>query len=101
MRGIHIKLFKIIKKYGVFYFLRLSPVGVTFLVAGQILEVKDFKSIVESLGMYFLTVLLGLILHGFGTLSIIFFICTRELPFKAIGKMSQVMITAFGTASRY
>lgn len=77
----------------------LSPVGVTFLVASQILDVKDFRSIVESLGMYFLTVLLGLILHGFGTLSIIFFVCTRELPFRAIGKMSQVMVTAFGTAS--
>lgn len=73
----------------------------TFLVASQILEINDFRSIVESLGMYFLTVLIGLILHGFGTLSIIFFICTRELPFKAIGKMGQVMVTAFGTASRY
>ncbi|XP_031780641.1 excitatory amino acid transporter 3 isoform X2 [Nasonia vitripennis] len=77
----------------------LSPLGVTFLVAAQILDVKDFSSIVTSLGMYFLTVLLGLILHGFGTLSLIFFLCTRELPFRAIGKMSQVMVTAFGTAS--
>ncbi|OXU24088.1 hypothetical protein TSAR_004462 [Trichomalopsis sarcophagae] len=77
----------------------LSPLGVTFLVAAQILDVKDFSSIVTSLGMYFLTVLLGLLLHGFGTLSVIFFLCTRELPFRAIGKMSQVMVTAFGTAS--
>ncbi|KAL7296483.1 hypothetical protein TKK_0009924 [Trichogramma kaykai] len=77
----------------------LSPVGVTFLVTSQILQVQDFRSIVESLGMYFITVLLGLILHGFGTLSLIYFVCTRQLPFKAIGKMSQVMVTAFGTAS--
>ncbi|CAB0043709.1 unnamed protein product [Trichogramma brassicae] len=77
----------------------LSPVGVIFLVASQILQVQDFRSIVESLGMYFITVLLGLILHGFGTLSLIYFVCTRQLPFKAIGKMSQVMVTAFGTAS--
>ncbi|XP_014209087.1 excitatory amino acid transporter 3 [Copidosoma floridanum] len=77
----------------------LSPVGVTFLVAAQILDIKEFGSVVQSLGLYFLTVLLGLILHGFGTLSIIFFVCTRELPFRAIGKMSQVMVTAFGTAS--
>ncbi|XP_011500949.1 PREDICTED: excitatory amino acid transporter 1-like [Ceratosolen solmsi marchali] len=77
----------------------LSPMGVTFLVASQILIVKNFRSIIESLSMYFLTVLLGLLIHGFGTLSIIFFVCTRELPFRAIGRMSQVMITAFGTAS--
>ncbi|KAJ8672978.1 hypothetical protein QAD02_004239 [Eretmocerus hayati] len=77
----------------------LSPLGVTFLVASQILDVNDFAGLIRSMGMYFMTVLLGLLLHGFGTLSLIYFVCTKELPFKAIGKMSQVMFTAFGTAS--
>ncbi|XP_063991066.1 excitatory amino acid transporter 1 [Diachasmimorpha longicaudata] len=77
----------------------LSPVGVTFLVASKILEIKDLGAVVGTLGLYFMTVLLGLFIHGFGTLSLIFFVCTRQLPFKALGKMSHVMVTAFGTAS--
>lgn len=77
----------------------LSPVGVMFLVTSKLLEIDDLKKIVGQLGLYFLTVLLGLTIHGFVTLSVIFFVCTRELPFKSIRKMGQVIVTAFGTAS--
>ncbi|XP_076235338.1 cyclin-dependent kinase subunit 30A isoform X2 [Calliopsis andreniformis] len=76
-----------------------SPIGVLFLVASKILEIEDLGAIVGQLGLYFLTVLLGLFIHGFGSLSVIFFICTRELPFKLLAKMGQVVATAFGTSS--
>ncbi|XP_033227941.1 excitatory amino acid transporter 3-like [Belonocnema kinseyi] len=77
----------------------LSPVGVMFLVTSKLIEIKDISQIVGQLGLYFVTVLLGLTIHGFVTLSVIFFVCTRELPFKSIRKMGQVIVTAFGTAS--
>ena len=77
----------------------ISPIGVLFLVTSKLLEIEDLGAIVGQLGLYFVTVLLGLTIHGCGTLSIIFFICTRELPFKLIGKMGQVLATAFGTSS--
>ncbi|CAK9808353.1 Excitatory amino acid transporter 3 [Anthophora plagiata] len=77
----------------------VSPIGVLFLVTSKLLEIEDVGAIVGQLGLYFVTVLLGLIIHGFGTLSVIFFICTRELPFKMLGKMGQVLATAFGTSS--
>ncbi|XP_017883504.1 excitatory amino acid transporter 1 [Ceratina calcarata] len=77
----------------------LSPLGVLFLVTSKVLEIADIGAIVGQLGLYFLTVLLGLFIHGVGTLSVIFFICTRQLPFKLIGKMGQVIATAFGTSS--
>ena len=77
----------------------ISPIGVLFLVTSKLLEIEDLGAIVGQLGLYFITVLLGLTIHGCGTLSIIFFICTRELPFKLIGKMGQVLATAFGTSS--
>ncbi|KAF7996281.1 hypothetical protein HCN44_001913 [Aphidius gifuensis] len=77
----------------------LSPIGVTFLVASKILDIPDIGAVAGALGWYFCTVLLGLFIHGFGTLSLIYYVCTREMPFKSIGKMSQVMVTAFGTAS--
>ncbi|XP_024942759.1 excitatory amino acid transporter 3 isoform X2 [Cephus cinctus] len=77
----------------------ISPIGVMCLVTSKLLEIQNFGAIVGQLGFYFLTVVLGLILHGFGTLTIIFFVCTRKLPFKVISQLGQVMVTAFGTSS--
>jgi len=77
----------------------ISPLGVFFLVTAKIMETHDFLHLMNKLGLYFLTVMLGLMIHGFGTLSVIYFICTRTLPFRTIAKLSQVLITAFGTAS--
>lgn len=74
--------------------------GVFFLVVAKVLEIASFADLVGRLGLYFMTVLLGLFIHGFITLSIIYFIVLRRLPFKIIGQLSQVLVTAFGTASR-
>ena len=37
----------------------LAPIGVFFLVAGQVLGTSDFAKVVSSLGLYFATVLTG------------------------------------------
>lgn len=79
---------------------RISPLGVFFLVAAKVLEIESFADLVGRLGLYFITVLLGLFLHGFGTLTILYFIGVRKFPFKVIAQLSQVLVTAFGTASR-
>jgi Na+/H+-dicarboxylate symporter len=77
----------------------ISPLGVFFLVASKMVETDSFLEQIRRLGFYFATVLLGLVIHGFGTISVIYFIATRRLPFKVIGQLSQVLATAFGTAS--
>lgn len=76
-----------------------SPLGVFFLVVAKVLEIASFADLVGRLGLYFMTVLLGLFIHGFITLSIIYFVVLRVLPFKIIAQLSQVLVTAFGTAS--
>ena len=94
----------------------LTPVGVCFLIAGQILATKDLSSELAKLGMYFLTVMIGLVVHGFIVLPIIYFAVTRSSPFTFIFNMGRYMlylvsdlyniihsfsalITAFGTGS--
>jgi len=77
----------------------LSPAGIFFLIAEKMLEIKSFYDVFVQLGWYFMTVMLGLLLHGFGTIAIIFFLTTRSLPYKYIGKMGQVLAAAFGTGS--
>lgn len=79
----------------------LSPVGILFLVSSKILEMENFQSTISQLGMYFMTVLLGLGVHAFVVLPIMYFIITRKSPIKFVLNMSQALATAFGTASRY
>merc|ERR1711863_166394 len=62
----------------------MAPVGVFFLIGGQILEMKDFSVVAGQLGLYFMTVLVGLFVHGFVVLPIIFSVCTRQLPFSTM-----------------
>ena len=62
----------------------MAPIGVFFLIGGQILEMEDFSVVAGQLGLYFMTVLVGLFVHGFVVLPIIFTICTRQLPFRYV-----------------
>ncbi|CAG7658336.1 unnamed protein product, partial [Allacma fusca] len=41
-----------------------SPVGVMFLIAGEILRIEDFGTVVKSLGLYLGTIVAGLVIHG-------------------------------------
>lgn len=77
----------------------LSPVGVFFLITAKILEMESLAEVIGQLGKYFMTVLLGLFIHGFGTIAAIFFMVVRKLPYGYVFKMSQVLATAFGTGS--
>merc|ERR1719186_22592 len=75
-----------------------SPVGVLFIVAGQVVEHGDPKEL-EKVAMYFGTVIAGLTIHGFIVLPLIYAAVTRSLPFRFIGNMVEALMTAWGTAS--
>lgn len=82
------------------FFFRLSPVGVMFLVASKMLEMESWEVMLGQLGMYFFTVMIGLFIHGFVVLQLIYFIVTRKLPFRYVGNLSEALATAFATSSR-
>merc|ERR1712212_557373 len=77
----------------------LAPVGVAFLIAGEILHMKSVYAELIKLGWYLITVTLGITIQGFIILPIIYGLVTKSLPFKFIGKMGPALATAFGTAS--
>ncbi len=54
------------------WIITLAPLGVLFLVAGQMLEMKDMEQTFKSLGWYFMTVLVGLLIHGGIVLPLIY-----------------------------
>uniref|UniRef100_A0A1I8H3R1 Amino acid transporter n=1 Tax=Macrostomum lignano TaxID=282301 RepID=A0A1I8H3R1_9PLAT len=76
-----------------------SPIGIFFLIVSKILLIKDLMSTAQSLGLYMLTVILGLIIHSCGTLAISFFLLTRRNPVTFFRGIFQAWITALGTAS--
>jgi len=39
---------------------------VAFLIAAKIIEMDSIAATIQSLGWYFITVMIGLFLHGFG-----------------------------------
>ena len=59
-----------------------------------------FIIIILQVGVYFLTVLVGLFIHGSIVLPLLFFLMTRNNPYKFMYGISQAMATAFGTSSR-
>lgn len=78
----------------------LSPLGVMFLVAYQVLQMNDIASVLESIGKYFGTVCLGLFIQGFVVLPTLYYALTKKNPITVVVGLGQAIATAFGTASR-
>lgn len=76
-----------------------SPIGIASLIIAKILAIKDMYTVAQQLGLYMLTVILGLIIHGVITLPGIYFVVTRKNPLTFFKGMLQAWVTALGTAS--
>ncbi|KAM4014694.1 excitatory amino acid transporter 2-like [Anomaloglossus baeobatrachus] len=76
-----------------------SPLGIASLICGKIAAIKDLETVARQLGMYMVTVIVGLVIHGGVILPLIFFSITRKNPFRFYGGIFQAWITALGTAS--
>ena len=84
-----------------FFISRISPVGICFLVAGAIVNAENIGNVFESLALYIVTCVTGLIIHSFVVYPSLYFIFTRKSPFKFFSGMIEPAVTAFGTSSRY
>lgn len=76
-----------------------SPFGIACLICGKIISIKDLEVVARQLGMYMVTVIIGLIIHGAIFLPSIYFVITRKNPFTFFLGIFQAWITALGTAS--
>jgi Na+/H+-dicarboxylate symporter len=76
----------------------LTPIGVFFLVAWTVGKI-GFESIKGPLGMYMVTVLLGLAIHGFLVLPLVLWLFSGKNPYQFMWQMKRALMTAIGTDS--
>uniref|UniRef100_A0A8C5JKE1 Amino acid transporter n=1 Tax=Junco hyemalis TaxID=40217 RepID=A0A8C5JKE1_JUNHY len=76
------------------------PFGIVFLIAGKILEMEDPSVIGQKLGLYVITVVSGLAVHGIILLPLLFVLITKKNPFAFIQGILQALLIALATSSR-
>ncbi|OCU00619.1 excitatory amino acid transporter 5 isoform X2 [Xenopus laevis] len=75
------------------------PFGIVFLIAGKILDMEEPSVIAKKLGMYTITVMAGLFIHGVLLLPLLFLIITRKNPFAFIQGILHALLIALATSS--
>ncbi|EFN78894.1 excitatory amino acid transporter [Harpegnathos saltator] len=76
-----------------------SPFGIMCLIAGKIMSITNLAATAQMLGLYMVTVVLGLMIHAIITLPMIYWFMTRNNPAVFFRGMMQAWVTALGTAS--
>ncbi|MBW2261065.1 MAG: dicarboxylate/amino acid:cation symporter [Deltaproteobacteria bacterium] len=79
------------------FVIAFAPLGVFGLIAKTTATV-GFAPL-KSLGIYALTVMIGLTVHFFLTLPLLHWLVARSNPFRFLKQMSPALIMAFSTAS--
>lgn len=75
------------------------PIGILSLVCKNIVDIDNLTETAQSLAMYVVTVICGLMIHSLLTLPLLYFLVTKKSPFAFMTGMLQALATAFGTAS--
>jgi Na+/H+-dicarboxylate symporter len=85
------------------FILKLAPYGIFGLIASVVAtdanSAEKMRIMLESQGVYMFTVLLGIFVHMFITLSLMLYIVGGFNPFKHIARMKDVILMSFSTAS--
>jgi len=77
----------------------VAPFGIFGLVAGRFARAGDVGELIGGLGLYMLTVIVALGIHGLIVLPAILWIFGRRNPVIYLFNMAAALLTAFSTAS--
>ena len=82
------------------FVIMFTPLGILGIVVGVIAEQRNnLGDVLGSLGIYFITVLLGLIVHATITLPVIIRVIGKVNPLKHFKALTTPLLTAFSTRS--
>lgn len=77
----------------------MTPIGISSVIAGKILDVSDLSLVMSQLAWFIVTVAIGVFFYQFVVIQLIYFVFLRKNPFKFYYGLIQAMLTAFATAS--
>jgi Na+/H+-dicarboxylate symporter len=77
-----------------------SPIGIFFLVVGELMKIDALQETFAQLGLYMCTVIVGLIVHSCIVLPVVYVVLARRNPFKLVYGTLEAMLTAASTSSR-
>ncbi|CAB3220789.1 unnamed protein product [Arctia plantaginis] len=91
-------IFEVIMKMvtGVMWF---TPLGVSSVIAGKILDVNDVAQVMSQLAWFIATVAVGVFFYQLVIMQLIYFMFLRRNPYKFYWGLSHAMLTASATAS--
>lgn len=85
------------------FVIRFTPLGVFSIsakvISQQILAGNHVSEVISRLGLYFVTVLAGLLVQGLITLPLMVRFIGKANPFRHLKNMTTVILTAFSTSS--
>jgi len=85
------------------FIIRFTPLGIFSItakvIAQQVQMGNEISEVISRLGLYFITVLAGLVIHGFITLPLSVRILGRANPVRHFRNMATPLLTAFSTSS--
>lgn len=80
--------------------IKFTPLGILGIVVGVVADQRDnLGEVLGSLGKYFVTVLIGLIIHSMITLPLIIRAVGKVNPWKHFQALTTPLLTAFSTRS--
>ena len=81
------------------FVIRFTPYGVFGIVALQVSETGNIAELGAHMGIYMLTVFIGLVVHVTVTLPVLTRLLGRVNPFKHFKALTTPLLTAFSTSS--
>jgi proton glutamate symport protein len=81
------------------FVIRFTPLGVFALVAGVVAPHSDLMALAGNMGVYMLTVISALAIHGILTLPVGLRTLAKVSPVKHLRAMRVALLTAFSTSS--
>jgi Na+/H+-dicarboxylate symporter len=85
------------------FVIKFTPLGIFSIsakvISQQLLMGNEISEVISRLGLYFITVLLGLFIHGLITLPLSVKLLGRVNPIKHMKNMTTPLLTAFSTSS--
>jgi Na+/H+-dicarboxylate symporter len=85
------------------FIIKFTPIGIFSItakvIAQQVQLGNEISEVISRLGLYFITVLIGLLIHGLITLPLSVKILGKANPVKHFRNMATPLLTAFSTSS--